>query len=474
MKPVFLFAAATLAALIAMPGAAPAQEEAATNSPAPPVRQAGEARAVSVPQLRQIANAAYGKQDWPAFREAVQALHQLRPWNADYMSLLVVAHALNHDKAAAYEMMLTMQRQGLSHDFNATDDTLFLRGTEAYEYINDLMVRAGEPAGEATLKFELPADLLLPTAIEWDATREAYLVSSARDGSVVQVSRDGEAQVLLSANEDNGLWGIFGMTVDAANNRLWLSSAASVNFEGYDEEDSGRSALFEFELDSLDLVKSYPVAEDGKPHRLGDLVVTASGDVYTVDTVLPIIYRLQKGAEQLRPFVASSDNVSLRGVTASDDGRMLYIADYEMGIMVLDLEGKKAMRLTGPETLNFGGIEDLAFWQNHLVVIQNGNEPQRIMRLQLAEDRTSVEKVAPLAIAQPFFAYPNYGTVVGDELVFLANSHWVRKQGEPEPVRVATTGIASAPDLEAPDVEKFWDEYYKSQGIERPREQQEP
>lgn len=447
--------------LLALP--VPAQEAAGDRPDVP----AGQ-RAVGVPELRAIANRAYAAEDYAAFRQAVEGLHTLRPWNADYMALLVVAHALNGDRAKAYEMMLTMQRQGLSYDFDGTEDSRSLRGTEAYEYINDLLIRQGEAAGQAELLFELPDELLLPTAIEWDSSREAFLVANARDGAVWRVNRQGETEELLRANEENGLWAIFGLLVDAENNRLWLTTAANENFSGFDETDAGRSALRAFTLDTLEPVGTYPVPVDGQPHRLGDLALAAGGDVYTVDTVLPRIYRLEKDGDRLKPFVASSDNVSFRGVAASDDGRMLYVADYAMGIMALDLEARQARRLAGPETLNLGGIEGLFFWDGHLVMIQNGNAPQRVMRLALEDDGMTVSEVAPLAIAQPFFDYPSFGTVVGEDLVFFANSHWVQSLDEPEPIRVARTSIAQAPNLMAPDLEKFWDEYYESKGMTPP------
>lgn len=449
-----------------------AQESAPADTTAADAAQT-EAPPVNVPALRQQANAAYGAQDYAALLSAAEQLHELRPWNADYMALLVVAYALNNDRARAYEMMLEMQRQGLSHDFSTTDDTASLRGTEAFDYINDLMVRAGEPAGEATVEFQLPGNVLLPTAIDWDPTRDAYLVTNARDGAVFRVAADGTTQTILQANDSNGLWGIYGLLVDAENDRLWLTSSAGPNFSGFREEDKGRSALFEFELGSLELVRKYPVPADARPHRLGDLVMANGGDIYTVDTVLPIIYRLERGQDRLRPFVASGDNVSFRSITASDQGRLLYVADYEMGITVLDLVSKRAARMTGPETLNFGGIEGLEYWQGYLVMIQNGNEPQRIMRLKLDPTGTVVETVAPLAIAQPFFNYPNYGTVHDGKLVFFANSHWIRDLAVPEPIRVASTGLAEAPDLMSPDLDKFWDDYYEKTGTERPAERED-
>jgi hypothetical protein len=295
--------------------------------------------------------------------------------------------------------------------------------------------------------FELPENIVLPTSMAWDPSREAWLVGDARQGAVHAVKADGSVTNLVTANPENGLWSIFGLAVDAGNNRLWVSSSASESQVGFDPVDGGRSALLEFRLDNLELVRRYPVPVDGSPHRLGGLVRTAAGDIYAADTILPIIYRLSKGEDRLRPFLAARGMVSLRGVTLSDDDRYLYVADYEMGILVVDLVEREAVTLRAAPTLNLGGIEGLFFKDGHLITIQNGNEPQRIMRLQLGDDGTSVTGVGALAVAQPFFDYPNFGALRGDELVFLANSHWVRELDEPKPIRVARTRISAANDL---------------------------
>ena len=438
----------------------PAETPAAQPSPA--------SAAASVPALRQQLNAAYRAKDYAAMVEAGEALHRLRPWNASYMAYLVVAYSLTENRQKGYEMMLQMQQQGLSYDFNVTDDTQFLRGTQAYDYINDLMIRAGEPAGEAQVEFALPEALVLPTAIDWDPTRESFLVANARQGAVFRVTKAGETENLLAADDENGLWSLFGMEVDAKNDRLWITTAASPNFVGHREEDEGRSALVEVRLSDMEILARYPVPADGRPHRLGDLALGSDGTVFAVDTILPIVYRLNRESGRLQAYVASADSVSFRGMTASDDGKMLYVADYELGIVALDLEGQRAVRVTGPETLNFGGIEGIEFWNDHLVVIQNGNPPQRILRLALADDRVTVAGVSPLAVAQPFFNSPNYGTVVDGRLVFFADSHWVAGDQELEPVNIASTDVAKAPDLMAPDMDKFWDEYYEKQGVPRP------
>ncbi len=459
MLPRTLFALA-LFSLAGMPAGAQTPADtgaAAATKPSKPAQP-------SVLDLRRSVNESYAAQDWNRMLQGVQALRQLRPYNQTYMSWEVLAEALRGDRAAAYDAMLAMQRQGLSHDFNSTPDSESLRGTEAYDHINELLIRQGEPLGKAEPLFELPSSLLLPTALAWDPSREAFLVANAREGAIWKVSRDGDVEELLSADAENGLWSIFGLYVDAASDRLWVSTAMNPNFTGYDEPQAGRSALVEFSLGELEPLRKIPVPVDGRPHRLGEIARGADGALYTVDTLLPIIYRLAPDADQLQAFVASADSVSFRGIATSGDGRMLYVADHELGVMVIDLEGKRAARLTGPDSLNLGGIEGLFWWDDHLVIIQNGISPQRILRLALGPDRASVTDVAALAVAQPFFDHPNFGTVLDDQLYFLANSHWVQGRTEPRPVGVARTDLNEVVNTTTPDMEKFWEDYQRQRG----------
>ena len=422
-----------------------------TPTPSKPMAQ----RPKGVIDYRQDASRAYTEKDYQGFREAAATLNQLRPYNSEYMYQLVLANALLNDKSAAYNTMLIMQRQGLSYDFTQTQDSANIRGTQVFDYLNELMVLAGQPMGEAEVKFQLPEKVLLPSAISWDERRESFLVSTIRDGAVFAVGFDGNASELLRANLENGMWGIHDMIVDSTRNRFWISSAASPLFSGFKKVDAGRSALFEFRLDSLELVKRYPVPVDGRPHLLGGMVMTPDGDIYVVDRVLPILYRLQSGQEKLQPFVASPDMVSMRGIAVSDDGTRLYIADYEMGIKVINLQSRTTGFLKVPETLNLGGIEGLFYRDGYLILIQNGIKPQRIMRLKLAEGGTAVSDIAPLAVAQPFFAFPTYGTVVADDLYFFANSHALRDMNKLTPVRVARVNLAKVANIVPPDMQKF-------------------
>ena len=401
----------------------------------------------NVPGLLVAANKAFAAEDYLAFSKAMEAIRKLRPNNSEYMYQLVIAYALLDEKTKAYDLMLRMQRQGLAYDFNTTDNSLNIRETEVYDYVNDLMVLAAEPMGESEPVFVLPDTVAMPETIRWDESRQKFLIGTIKEGSILAVDKDGQISELLKADDENGLWGIFDILVDQANNRLWVSSSSVPGFARYDPVDKGRAALFEFDLKTLELIHRYPVPVDGQSHILGSMVLSSNGDIFIVDRALPFVYSKPAGGKKLKAVLAFKEMVSMRGIAMQPDGRIMYIADREMGIMVVDINTRRARLLEVPDTLNIGGIDGLYLHENRLIIIQNGIKPQRVMRLQLDSGGTKVAGVRPLAIAQPDFDFPSYGTLHGQDLYYFANSHWSGQAGPQKAVTVLRTALDSSEDL---------------------------
>ncbi len=196
----------------------------------------------NVPDLLVKANTAYLAKDYLEFRKALESLHRMRPYNSQYMYQLVIAHALLDEKDQAYGLMLRMQQQGLSYDFSTTDNTDNIKGTEVFDYVNDLMVMAGDPVGESEPEFVLPDSVVMPEAITWDESRQQFLIGTVAEGSILAVDKDGQVTELLKASKENGMWAVMDILVDQTRNRLWVSSAATPAFSGFDPVDKGRSA----------------------------------------------------------------------------------------------------------------------------------------------------------------------------------------------------------------------------------------
>lgn len=409
----------------------------------------------SVPRLLNIANAAYEAGDHEGFRKAMQALHQKRPYNSDYMYQLAIANALLGDKSGAYDVMLTMQRQGLAYDFMTPEATKDIRGTQAFDYLAELMVMAGEPMGDSTLEFTLPANVSMPETIAWDDSRGKFLVGTKAEGSILAVEADGQVTELIKADKENGLWAVMGIVVDADRNRLWVSSASIPDFTNYDRTEKGRSALYEYDLKTLELKNRYPVPVDGKAHILGNMVLNPDGDLFIVDRNLPLVYRKSVGENKIKPVLGFREMISMRGAAMRDDGSIMYIADREMGIAMVEMKTGRTGHLVVPDTLNLGGIDGLYYKDNSLIMIQNGIKPQRVMKLNLDPTGTNVAGVVPMAVAQPEFDYPTFGTLKGEKLYFFANSHWAGGGQPYKPVSVLSSPFNSDKELTTPDLRHF-------------------
>jgi len=350
---------------------------------------------------------------------------------------------------------LLMQQQGLAYDFEESDDTVNIRGTQVFDHINDLMKMAASPIGESEQLFVLPQSVVFPEAISWDESRQKFLIGTIAEGQVFAVGKDGQITELLKANNENGLWAIFDILADQARNRLWLTSASVPTFSRYDPIDKGRSSLFEFNLETLELIRRYPVPVDGMSHVLGSMVLSPNGDIYIADRALPLVYKKAADEQKITPVLALKEMISQRGIAMQPDGRLMYVADREMGIMVVDLEARQAGLLGVPSSLNVGGIEGMYLKDNGLFIIQNGTRPQRIMRLQLSASGQKVESVRPLAVAQVAFDFPNFGVIEGENLYYFANSQRKGDSGPQKPVTVLRTPLDSGMDLVQPDMQEF-------------------
>jgi hypothetical protein len=260
-------------------------------------------------------------------------------------------------------------------------------------------------------------------------------VGSIRDGRILTSDNGEDWRVFASPESVEGLASVFALAVDTEREHLWVATAMAPQFAGYDEEASLPTALIRLNLESGEREGIYTITGGGQASLLGSMVLASDGTVFAADTRQPVVFRLQPGAEELQPFFGNRNFSSLRGLALSGDDRLLYMADYEQGIFVLSTDGSnQGWNLAVPETLNEGGIDGLYWWNDHLVAIQNGISPQRVLRLQLGPDGLGVVAVAPVLAALEVFDTPTYGAMDGSELVLFSGSHWQHVDGRGQPV----------------------------------------
>jgi hypothetical protein len=430
------------------------QAQSTNDQPAPVKTIAVESKnaAKQVQEAAELENQsqeAYAAEKWVAFYVANMKLSKLRPYEAEYMVNIVRACARLGRKSTAYHYMLKMQQQGMSYDFSSIEDTVGIRDTEAYGYINNLLLEAGKPAGVAASAFDLPAQAADYQVIAWDNSRGRYLVGTQAEGALIAVSEQGETELLLEANEENGLWSIMGLAVDEERNRLWISSTATPQFSGFTVADKNHGALFELDLETLQVVGRFNLPVDALAHELGSLAVTSDGHVYVIDRAKPIVYLKSPDSDRLSPFFASAELVELRDIAVTPDNSRLFIADAYKGIRVIDPVAQQSGFLAGPDTLNFGGITAMEYQDGQLFLIQGGLDPQRIVRLKLDGVGAGVESVSPMAIALPEFDRPGPAMIRDDKLFFFAN----RASAEKDGLLVMASPLDAGVEVASPDVQ---------------------
>jgi len=425
-----------------------------------PATGAEQSAPPSIASLEQQSAEAFAAGDAQRASDINLQLHERRPYAVEYMVDAVRAAALQDHKTEAYEMMLKMQRQGLSYDFNQTDDTLKIRRTEVYMYVNDLMVEAGKPAGEGQLAFTLPGAPADFQAIAWDSSRGKFLVGTAARGTVLAIAEDGSSEVLLKAADHKGMWSVNGLAADPARNRLWISTAATPKFEGFAPAEENQGALLEFNLETLEPVKQYFLPVDRLPHELGSLALTDDGHVYVIDRALPVVYRKTPDGDRLEAFVGSRELVSFSDLAVAPDNSRLFVADRALGVFVVDPVAEQATMLGGPDNLNLGGIEGIEYAAGKLYIVQGGIQPQRLMRLELEANGSAVESVAPMAIALPGFNRPGIGDILGEAMYYFANPG---ASDGAEGIQVMRTPLESGQAIVPPDLRKFQESLKKRQ-----------
>lgn len=350
-------------------------------------------------------------------------LAALRPHVGALRYELAAAYAQQDMKSEAYNTLLELQAAGFSQEIE--NDARFekVTTTEVWKYIVQGFQRNRDSFGEGEVAYTLPREDLLIESLAYDPTRDQVLVGSVREGKVYAVEDDGSLKVIAEATEANGMWGVLGIAVDAERGVLWVASTAVPHFKQYNaEEDLGKAGIFKFELASGKFVKSFlsPVVP-GQSFVLSAIAAAADGSVYVADGVNNAIYQVRD--DSFRRLLQAPHLSSVRALAVSGDSKRLYFSDVQRGVFGIDLESGKAFDLAVPAKLSLASIESMAWWNNHLLIVQNELPPNRIMRLKLSEDGRQIVLGHPLEANQQ--ALPlQVGAALGEdaELFVIGNS----------------------------------------------------
>lgn len=361
--------------------------------------------------------------DWGGWRYHLVRMREEVGYHPNLVYALARADARLGRTEDALAWLQAFAASGLVRD--VANDSSFeqMRTGAAWEALAARIEANGRPIASAQPAFTLADSAFMPEGIAFDPRSRRFFLSSLRSGRIVAYAVDGEFSEFVPARRD-GQWALLGIAVDTLTRTLWATTHAAPYFTGYQAADSGKSAVLAYDLDTGALRRRYLPPDSGRS-QLGDIAVSADGDVFVSDADAGIVYRIERGEEEMEAF-ARDELVSPQGLVVTSDGRRVLVADYVRGIASLERESGELEWLPVPDSVAVSGIDGLVRVGHRLIAVQNGVNPKRVIELRLDDAERRVTGWRALESATPLLTEPTHAVVVGPEVFFIADSGWDR------------------------------------------------
>jgi sugar lactone lactonase YvrE len=262
-----------------------------------------------------------------------------------------------------------------------------------------------------------------PEGVDFDPKSGNYYLASVRHRTIAELRPDGTVREMWP-RASAGMGALMGIRVDTVRGVLWATMSGIAQMEGYAPADSALGALLRIRISDGSIERRWDIPPSPLGHVLGDLAVSASGDVFLTDSREPVLYRLRVGADTLERITNPLFR-SLQGMAPSRDGAALYVADYAYGLLRVDLHDGSVVRLDdapGSTSLGCDGI--VLDPSGAIIAVQNGVSPARIMRFTIDDRARRITRAEVIDRNTLLADEPTIGTLAHGEFVYVANSQW--------------------------------------------------
>jgi sugar lactone lactonase YvrE len=359
-------------------------------------------------ELFQKLSEAAKQKDWQGAREVLTQIgRELPAPTPRYMLSVATIEARLGHKDEALKWIEKYAATGISFDPSRDEDLKSLMAAGNGAKLAELMKELSLPISNAEFICELPQDDTMPEDIAYLKGADAkwpgsFYLSSIQHHTVYRVSLPKAGSRQCSMEElplptEAKRWPTLAISADPKRNVLWLTASAMPGFSGIPKEEQGKAVLMEIDPTSGKVLHRFDLATTG-PAVLGDMCVTDQGTVYVTDSIGGGVYRLHGDLQTAKLEKIADGLFSPQTPVPARDGKRLFVADYTMGIAVIDLPAAaaapnvsaKLKYLPHPENVAVVGLDGLYSNGDSLIGIQNGTEPERILRLLMNPAQTEI------------------------------------------------------------------------------------
>ena len=386
-------------------------------------------------EYEQLAMNNYLSKNYGLFLANMKKANEFRPDHPRILYNLAAAYSLNNDKNNSLKVLKRLINMKLYYP--AEKDSDFAAYWNDADFKNVLVGFNKNliPKGNSKTAFTYHEKDLITESVAYDSVKKKFFLSSIHRRKIVWIDKNGTTGNFKSEGED-GLWAVFGIKIDSARRILWVCTSAIKQMRDYNQNDRGKAAVFKYNIDSKKLIKKYELNDTEHEHLLGDLALSSKGDVYVSDSRFNAVYKIPANSDRLEMLIECDEFISLQGLDVSSDEKYLFLADYGLGLYKIDLDTKKIEHIRTTSDFTPLGTDGLYFYKNSLIAIQNGINPQRVVRIYLNNNMDRIEKYSILDSNNPYFDEITLGVIEGKDFCFIANSQWgsFDKQGNIFPV----------------------------------------
>jgi len=289
-----------------------------------------------------------------------------------------------------------------------------------------------KPVQKAEGVCAFPLADLMPEDLTFDKTSGTFVVSSIQHHTLYRVTlpKAGSGECGLKEiplEEEAKRWPVLAVSADATRHLLWMTASAMPGFTGFPKEDEGKAALFAIDAATGKTVRRFDL-NSGGPAVLGDMSVAADGAVYMTDSIGGGVYRVKGDLKTATLEKIAGDLFSPQTPVPAGDGKRLFVADYSMGIAVVDLTRPnppgQLYYLSHHERIAVTGIDGLCLLGDSLVAIQNGTDPERIVRFQLNPAQTEITSAEVIEQSTERLGDPTHVVALNGWFYVSANVGW--------------------------------------------------
>jgi hypothetical protein len=384
-------------------------------------------------ELNKKASELAKEKNWKGLREALIEIGREMPAPTPiYLLRMASVEARLGNNVEAIHWMEKYAAMGLKYDVAQDDDLKPLLADAAFASVAQEMRESTKSVQKAEAVCALPLADLMPEDITFDKVSGAFILSSIQHHTLyrAKLPKAGAAECTLQEiplDDQARRWPVLAVSVDATRKLIWMTANAMPGFTGFPKEDEGKASLFAIDAANGKTVRRFDLASGG-PAVLGDMSVTSDGTVYVSDSIGGGVYRVQGDLKTAQLEKIASDFFSPQTPALAQDGKRLFVADYSMGIAVVDLAQSnppgRLNYLPHPESIAVTGLDGLCLYGDSLIGIQNGTEPERIIRFHLNPAQTEITSSEVVEQSTTRLGDPTHVTSVNGWLYATANVGW--------------------------------------------------